>query len=361
MRNPQLWRNAALALFATGPVAILATLQVPADAGADAARAMGFGFGVLAIIFGGVGALITHLNVRALQALDRGEDVLARWRVDAAAWRDFIALNHELDQSPDALHNELSIDEPMAADGIAVVVGKTAIEIDGSIHRLPARGTPEITHAEFHESRIKPSYIELALYYPGGGYGASGVPQEPTRTCLCFPIASGAQRDAERVVAHYGGNVPGTPDFFHGPGDGSDSEDLSTCLSCGFETYRLQSQCPKCGGPLLSRRWSRRTGVVMVVCGLLITAIIGVVLYYLMPLLLHPGVEIDGSRFDATPRFALGVLGILGVVLSFGVISLGYGAWQIKTGRRNKKVMSAMMGIASLLMMVAWLLRTSGA
>lgn len=361
MRNPGLWRNAALALAASGPIAIAAALILPEGPATDLPRAIGFAFGAMAVVFGGFAALFMHLDLRAKRALDRGEDVLARWHVEATTWRDFIALSRELDQAPDALRNELSLGEETSADGIDVVAGKSAIEIDGSIHRLPIRGTPEITGAQFNESRIRPSYIELDLYYPGGGYGASGVPQSPTRTCLRFPVPPGANADAERLVAHYGGSTPGTPDFFHGRGDGSDAEDLSKCWSCGFETHRFRSHCPQCGSPLQSRRWSRRFGVVMAACGLLITGIVGAVLYNLTPLLLHPGVEIDGSRFDGTPRFAVGVLGLLGVVFAFGVTALLYGAWQMKTGRRNKTVASAMVGIVSLLMLVAWLMQKTGA
>jgi hypothetical protein len=53
----------------------------------------------------------------------------------------------------------------------------------------------------------------------------------------------------------------------------------------------------------------------------------------------------------------MGVFGLLGVVFAFGLIALLYGAWQMKTGKRNKKVVSIMTGVVSLLMFVAWLIR----
>lgn len=359
MRNPRVWRNVALCALATGPLAIAAAVQLPSSAATDPARAMGFVYGVSAILFGAIGALVLHVQLKAKLALSRGEDVLARWRIDAAHWRDFLALNSELDRAPGAYSNELSVREEVPAEGIEVIAGKFAIEIDGDFHALPARGTPEITRAEFHAGRDGLSYIELDLYYPGGGQGASGVPMAPKRSCLRVPVPPGAQGDAERLVAHYGGNVPATPDFFHGRGDGSDPEDLSKCWSCGFETYRFQSHCPQCGSVLQSRRWSRRLGVVMTACGVIVTGIAGGALYFETPLLLHPGVEIDGSRFDGTPGFALGVLTVFAALLAFGITALLYGIWQIKTGRRNKKVVSAMTAIVSLLMMLAWLFRAT--
>ncbi|HMB43911.1 MAG TPA: hypothetical protein VKM00_08580, partial [Luteimonas sp.] len=93
MRNPRLWRNVGLALMASGPIAIAAALQLPPGALTDAPRAIGFIFGVMAILFGGIGALVMHLGARAQAALEHDEEVIARWRVDAATWRDFIALN----------------------------------------------------------------------------------------------------------------------------------------------------------------------------------------------------------------------------------------------------------------------------
>ena len=47
-------------------------------------------FGALGVAFGGVLALLQHQNVRAKQSLARGEDIIARWRVEAADWQRFV-------------------------------------------------------------------------------------------------------------------------------------------------------------------------------------------------------------------------------------------------------------------------------
>ena len=360
MRNPVLWRNVALAFVAAGPVAIAVAMQLPEGAASNATRGITSMFGMMAIIFGACAALFAHLDVRAKQSLTLGEDILARWRIDAATWREFVALDSELNRSPDAYRNELQIREQVSAEGIVVIAGKTAVEIDGDIHRLPSRGTPEITHAEFNESRIRPSYIELHLYYPGGETGASGVPHSATRTALRFPVPAGAKFDAERLVAQYSGSLGGKPDFFHGRGDGSDPEDLTECWSCGFKTHKMVSHCQKCGATMQSRRWSRRFGVVLVVCGMIITSMMAVILNNLVPTMLRPGVEIDGSTFNGTAQQGLSFLAILSLVLAFGVTTLLYGFYQLKTGKRSKKVVSAMLGAVSLLMAFAWLLRIGG-
>ncbi|MCW5892864.1 MAG: hypothetical protein KIT14_20315 [bacterium] len=100
--------------------------------------------------------------------------------------------------------------------------------MDGSIHRLPARGTPQITGAVFQEGSC---VVDLGLHYPGV---IGKVRALSTR--LRFPFAPGSLAAARQVVAHYGSGLRAEPDFFHGRGDGSDPEDLSRCSSCGFET-----------------------------------------------------------------------------------------------------------------------------
>lgn len=142
------------------------------------------------------------------------------------------------------------------------------------------------------------------------------------------------------------------PDSLHGPAGGTDPEDLSKCYACGYETYESASFCAQCGARM-PRRWSRRYGWVLLLCGLLITGTIGAVLYYTAPLLLRPGVSIGGSRFSGTAAQASVILGILGMVALFGVTATAYGLWQIKTGRRNRKVVYFVVGLAALLYLIA--------
>jgi hypothetical protein len=187
MRNPHRWRSIALAFFASGVVATPAPFLLPEAAAGDTARGILFIYGVMALLFGGGSALFCHFDVRAQKSLFRGENSIARWRVDAATWRDFVALNHRINQEDGVLLNELTLDLPkdVPADGIEVIVGENAAQI----HALPRRGTPEITHAELNTSRVRPSYIEFLLYYPGGGHGAISDPH-----CAAF------SRCAERLT-----------------------------------------------------------------------------------------------------------------------------------------------------------------
>jgi hypothetical protein len=186
----------------------------------------------------------------------RGDDIVARWHVDAATWRHFIARNDELNRAPGALRNALSVRDAIPDSGVEIIVGREAVRIDDSAHLLPTRGTPEATRAELVSDR--PDYVELQLLYPDGGHGASSVPRGPTRMALRFPVAPKAWHDARAVVAHFSGLPTQKEDVFHGSGDGSDPEDFNSCVKCGLQTFKYGSHCPRCRGSMATRRWARR-------------------------------------------------------------------------------------------------------
>lgn len=360
MRNPERWRNIALACFLIGPVAAFASFALPPAAAGDGLRATLLCLGIIGVLFGGFGALLFHQALKAKRKLERGEGLLARWRIPPAEWREFLALNSERNSNGERRPNEFSPREEVPGQGIEILVGEDAIEIDGSLHALPRHGAPEITRFEFDEGRTRPSVIEFDLTYPGGGSGASGVPRGPTYGLLRFPVPAGAQREALAIVSHYGQLTPGKPTYFHGRGDGSDPEDLSSCLVCGFQTHRFISVCERCGAPMQSRRWARRFGRVLLVLGLLLSAGMTVLLANLLPLLLHPGVQVGNSRFDGSPGMAVGIVAILGMVEIFGIICVGYGIFQMVTGRRALGPAKALLAIASVLYLIALWIHWTG-
>ncbi|HEX8077302.1 MAG TPA: hypothetical protein VF511_05765 [Chthoniobacterales bacterium] len=182
MRSPHRWRNIAFGFFASGCVAIAAIFLLRNAATDDAVRMALVVYASTAILFGGGTAVVRHLDVRAKEALARGEEIIARWRVDPPGWRKFVEWNAQWTYASGALPNELIHPDEVPPDGVEVIAGKTAVQIGESIHRLPRRGTPEVTEAFLHDGR--PAAIELRLYYTGGGHGASGVPVAATRsTC----------------------------------------------------------------------------------------------------------------------------------------------------------------------------------
>ncbi|MEO7168709.1 MAG: hypothetical protein ABI016_16960 [Chthoniobacterales bacterium] len=353
MLNPSRGRTIALYFFASGWVASAAAFLLPGLSEGNWVRTGLFIYGLSAIIFGGGTALFRHFDVRAKEALARGEGIIARWRVEAEAWHEFVALDRQWNEGGETLPNELSRPEIVPADGVEVIVGKDAIQIGESIHRLTG-GMPEVTAATLVESR--PAVIDLQLYYPGGGYGASGVPHSARRAALRFPVGQNAGNEAGAVVAHYRGDTPREASFYHGKGDGTNLEDLTKCYNCGFETHKLMSHCPQCGTSMQSKRWSRRYGVMLFGLGLAISLVIGFVLLATASMLLHPGASSGGSRFSGTAEQGRLFLGILGTVELFGITAMCYGLWQIVTGRRSKWVIYFVVGLAAVLFLVALLI-----
>ena len=350
MRDPYRWRSIGLCCVGVGALSFAwLWLGWPH---AEGARAALFVVGPAGVIFGGMLALFQHQYVRAKEALARGENIIARWRVEADDWQRFVASDPQWTSHAQGRVNEFRPSEAAEPNGVEVIVGKVGVQIGESIHRLPLRSTPEITEARLHEGA--PPVIELLLYYPA--YATRSGMRPPRYTALRFPVAPRALNEARQVVAHFRGDLPGEPDFFHGRGDGSDPEDLSKCYNCGYETHKLRSHCPKCGTTLQSRRWSRRYGLLLVIGGAIICGLMGVVLQDIGPSLINPGVPTGGTRFTGTPAKGRMVLAIFAAVLAFGLTALGYGLWQIFTARRSKRAIYVMVALAALLMLLACVL-----
>jgi hypothetical protein len=350
MRNPRRARTIALWSVAFGAL-VLAWLWLGTGHSTGVYVAL-FTFGVMAVLFGGTLALFQHQDVRAQQALLRGEDIIARWRVNSDDWRRFVAEDPLWSSHAQGRLNEFSPSGASEPNGVEVIVGKAAVQIGDSIHRVSLRGTPEITEARLHDGT--PSIIELLLYYPPY---ATRFGMSPARyTALRFPVGQGAIAMAGQVVAHFRGDLGSEPDFFHGRGDGTNPEDLSKCYNCGYETHKLRSHCPKCGTTLQSRRWSRRFGLGLVLGGVIICGLMGYVLLDLGPSLMNPGASSGGTRFTGTPAKARMILAIFGAVLAFGLTALGYGLWQMITGGRSKLVIYFTIALAALLVLLAYTL-----
>jgi hypothetical protein len=353
MRNPERSRNMALACCLAGPLFLVAPFVLPPEAGGDTLRGFLFAAGLMALLFGGVAALVLQQRVKLRRALDSGVGVLAQWHFSAPDWQAFLALDRERNERGDRLRNEFNPRAEIPAEGVDIRVGEDAVEIDGSLHALPRRD-PHVTRAEFDESRVRPSVIEFDLSYAGDGVSEPGEPNGPRETLLRFPVPPGQKLQAQGIIWHFLRKGPGKPDFFHGAGDGSDTEDFTKCWNCGFETYRLVASCERCGATMQSRRWARRYGAVLLVIGLLLSAGMAILLQAMLPTLLHPGVQMSGSTFTGSAAMANFVILLLGTVLVFGLTSLGYGAYQVVTGKRSRTVVRAMLAIVGALYLVGW-------
>lgn len=351
MAAPRRWRNIAAALSAAGlAAAVLGVVGHKTLLSVDTTIGCVV-FGLLTALMAGVWASVKHAEVRMRDRLARGEDVLAKWRVDADTWQRFVALETEIRARPDARTPELRLPDTPPAGSVDVVVGRAAVQVGDELYDTPERGSPEIVWAHLHDERLKLAMIELCLlFHP------TQVDQSPEYRLLRFPVADGSLAAARVAAAHFARESPQRPDFFHGPGDGSDPEDLATCWKCGYQTHKLMSYCPKCGATMQSRRWSRRAGVILIVLGLLIAGGMAVLLAWLWPTLAHPGMEVGGTRFTGTARQGRMILALFAAVFGFGAATFGYGVFQLFTGRRSRRVVHAMLGLVAVAVVLSFLL-----
>jgi hypothetical protein len=123
--------------------------------------------------------------------------------------------------------------------------------------------------------------------------------------------------------------------------------EMQTCYSlrCGYVTETEGTVCPKCGGRLRTARSVRLLGWIQLLIGLFLVGLMGTITFNLAPAMLRPG-EIDhGSKFTGSPEQAQLILGVFGLVIIFGLGAMVSGFWQIWTGRRNKWIAIAMLGL----------------
>ncbi len=77
----------------------------------------------------------------------------------------------------------------------------------------------------------------------------------------------------------------------------------------------------------------------LVVLGVMLIAIMVAVITATEPMLLFPGRGYGGARFAGTREQGLGLLALFAGLLIFGAAAFVYGAWRIKTGRQDRRVM----------------------
>jgi hypothetical protein len=302
----------------------------------------------------------TPVTALALSVLRRwlrlapGPAPIARWQVDEATWNAFLAAERQREGAP---YNELPMPKALPADGLEVIAEADGLWLGGKRVALPLRGTPEILEARLVDG-ASVATLEMRLKCPPH-VNSSGAMLAPTFSRLSVPVPGPAWREARRAEAHFNRDTPGKADFFHGRGDGSDPEDLSTCPACGFQTHKFRSQCERCGMGLQSRRWSRRFGALLVACGLILTGLMGAVLRFVGPILYDVVVDGASARFTGSRTQAAVVLTLLAGVFLFGALCLGYGAWQMVTGRASlgaaKAVAKLFGGVMALAFLVLWL------
>lgn len=122
MRNPRRKRNIALTLLAASVAAIVIGLSMP-DAGRDFTLQSALaGGGIIVGPFAAVWAVLRTRDSYRYGRLKRGEGVIARWMVTREQWREFRALDEQVN-----INNELDLRIEPPPSGLEVVVSEDAV------------------------------------------------------------------------------------------------------------------------------------------------------------------------------------------------------------------------------------------
>ena len=132
--------------------------------------------------------------------------------------------------------------------------------------------------------------------------------------------------------------------------------DESTCLSplCGITIEGSERKCPKCGWAMRSSRNIRNRGWVLLCCGLFLVLFMGWIAWALLPTLIRPGLEQEGSTFTGTEDEAQMILALFGLVILFGAVGTANAIYMIATGRQNRVFVIVTLLLAAALIGVAW-------
>lgn len=133
----------------------------------------------------------------------------------------------------------------------------------------------------------------------------------------------------------------------------------SVCMGmgCGLVFDGLEKKCPECGKPAIPQASLRRRGWIVMACGLFLLGIMGTVLWFIVPILLAPGQELGGSRFDGTPEQMQFMLAIFAMVIAIGFSALIAGYTQAIHGRRQKGAIRVMLVFAVVLFGIGMMVR----
>jgi hypothetical protein len=141
---------------------------------------------------------------------------------------------------------------------------------------------------------------------------------------------------------------------------------MSRYSACNLPTCALVvdgrvETCPKCGGPMRDVSDSAVRGIVMLLCGIILVGMMGWIIWTMSPSMLNPGVVApDGSTFTGTDQEAKSFLGLFAVVMLLGLTAIINGVFFIVKRRQSGAFIAISLGLAAILMILAYFILHPG-
>jgi hypothetical protein len=121
------------------------------------------------------------------------------------------------------------------------------------------------------------------------------------------------------------------------------------CYKCHYPAGVADAQCQRCGSRALKTKTSIRTlGVVLIVLGGFISAMMGAVMSFMFKAFSAD----DGAKFRGDETQMMFAVGIIGLTFAVGIAFALAGAWQVIFGRRNTVIVWAAIGMVAILLVV---------
>jgi len=128
---------------------------------------------------------------------------------------------------------------------------------------------------------------------------------------------------------------------------------ILSCPKCSFETSESVSKCPNCGSRVQSAKKVRILGGVLLVIGTFLVLFMTGLGIYLGSIISNSNDPGATTRFTGDSQDVMFIVAIFGLVIAFGLASMGGGIWQIIYGKPNRKVMVVVFLIAGILFVIS--------
>ena len=131
-----------------------------------------------------------------------------------------------------------------------------------------------------------------------------------------------------------------------------DAPEYKECFKCSFRGETADADCPKCGKKLRTAKNIRVRGVIQIVTGVVLVALmIGLAVFIGVAVMNAEQDAAQAKRIAGEKTLFVGIYGLFAVITLFGLNGIAMGAWQLTFGRRNKVFIWIMIALLAVIVM----------